>query len=129
MRRLADRVCVLYHGQVMELGPVEEVFEPPYHPYTLTLLMSLPGSPLRAGQAMARAEPEREPELQGCAFAGRCPWQPDARSYTEPPPLHTTDRGVAIRCHLPLTDLADLARPQAVAPNHAMQTREAGTTP
>ena len=129
VRRLADRVCVLYHGQVMELGPVEEVFEPPYHPYTLTLLMSLPGSPLRAGQAMARAEPEREPEPQGCAFAGRCPWQPDGRCYTEPPPLQTTPGGVAIRCHLPLADLAGLARPQEAPHTLAPQESEAGTTP
>jgi peptide/nickel transport system ATP-binding protein len=129
VRRLADRVCVLYHGQIMELGPVDAVFEPPYHPYTLTLLMSLPGSHLRSGQSVSRPEPERGPELQACAFAGRCPWQPDARCYSEPPPLHKTDRGVAIRCHLPLVDLTDLARRQAAAPNHAKQNREEGTTP
>jgi peptide/nickel transport system ATP-binding protein len=129
VRRLADRVCVLYHGQMMQVGPVEAVFEPPFHPYTLTLLMSLPGSHLRPGQPVARSEPTRAPEPQGCAFAGRCPWQPDERCYTQPPPLHITDRDVAIRCHLPLADLSNLAGADGSLSTHATQTSQAGQTP
>ena len=129
VRRLADRVCVLYHGQVMELGPVEAVFEPPFHPYTLTLLMSLPGSPLRSGQAPARAEASRTPEPQGCAFAGRCPWQPDERCYTTPPPRHVTASGVAIHCHLPLDRLAILAAPGGPLATHDHRERAAGQAP
>jgi len=108
VRRLADRVCVLYHGQVMELGPTENVFATPFHPYTLTLLRSVPGSELRRGHAPAPADASRAPEPQGCAFAGRCQWQPDARCFSEPPPRHETTDGLSIRCHLPLARLTTL---------------------
>jgi peptide/nickel transport system ATP-binding protein len=129
VRRLSDRVCVLYHGQVMQLGPVEAVFEPPYHPYTLTLMMSLPGSTLRSDQPLARAEPTRSPEPQGCAFAGRCPWQPDDRCFTEPAPVRKTEHGVTIRCHLPLSELATIARPAVSPSTRDPHRKEVGHAP
>jgi peptide/nickel transport system ATP-binding protein len=125
VRRLADRVCVLYHGQVMELGPVEAVFEPPFHPYTLTLLMSVPGSTLRSDEPLARSEASRVPDPQGCAFAGRCPWQPDDRCYTQPPPLHSSHGGVSIRCHLALDALMDIGRKSSGRPDDTQATGQA----
>ncbi|MEX0921977.1 MAG: ABC transporter ATP-binding protein [Rhodovibrionaceae bacterium] len=129
VRRLADRVCVLYHGQMMEQGRVAAVFAPPYHPYTLTLLMSVPGSPLRKTTIEPAAREERKPEPQGCAFAGRCPWQPDERCYDQPPPLHRTEGGLAIRCHLPLDDLMRIGLEAEENAPSAAQERKAGNLP
>jgi peptide/nickel transport system ATP-binding protein len=111
VRRLADRVCVLYHGQMMETGPTETVFSPPFHPYTMTLLRSVPGSEFRAGRLPVPADDSRVPEPQGCAFAGRCPWQPDDRCFTERPPEHRNDDGSSIQCHLPTSRLEALDDP------------------
>ena len=42
VRTLADRVGVLFRGQLMEVGGVEDIFTPPFHPYTYELLMAVP---------------------------------------------------------------------------------------
>jgi len=71
---VCDRVLVMYGGQLVEVGSVEEVFERPLHPYTRGLMDSLPtgdGRPLRPipGRVPAAGEwPE------GCRFAPRCRW-------------------------------------------------------
>jgi len=129
VRRLADRVCVLYHGQVMEIGTTEAVFAPPYHPYTLSLLLSVPGSTLRADKPAAPAEPDRQPEPDGCAFAGRCPWQPDDRCFSDPPPLRSTDDGLSVRCHLPLERLMRLASPIESTISACSSERKENTAP
>ena len=62
VRMLADRVGVLFRGEIMEIGAAEAVFKPPFHPYTLTLLQSVPDprkrerkAPARPGMAETRA--------------------------------------------------------------------------
>jgi peptide/nickel transport system ATP-binding protein len=105
VRRLADRVCVLYHGQIMESGPVDALFGPPFHPYTFSLLISVPGSSYCASLPHVSAQTDRIPAPGGCAFAGRCTWRPDDRCFTEPPPLHTAESGLEIRCHLSAAEL------------------------
>jgi ABC-type dipeptide/oligopeptide/nickel transport system ATPase component len=51
MRYIADRIVVYYKGEVVEDGETEKVFSKPTHPYTLSLLLSYPGSPLNATHA------------------------------------------------------------------------------
>ncbi len=69
-----DRVAVMYAGRIVEKGPVSEVFERPYHPYTRGLLESLP----RIDQQISKLQPIRGTvpaphELpEGCAFEPRC---------------------------------------------------------
>jgi len=48
MRYIADRIVVYYKGEVVEVGETEKVFSKPTHPYTLSLLLSYPGSPVNA---------------------------------------------------------------------------------
>ena len=79
VRHIADRVAVMYLGNLVELGPTERVFRTPQHPYTQSLLSAIPGSqaadagvtdeevPLRGTPPSPRDPPE------GCAFATRCP--------------------------------------------------------
>jgi len=76
VRHIADRVAVMYLGNVVELGPAESVYTDPSHPYTLSLLSAIPGSgsPWSGERVQLRGAPPspRDPP-QGCPFATRCP--------------------------------------------------------
>jgi len=75
VRHIADRVAVMYLGEVMELGPTERVFSDPAHPYTESLLSAIPGSLVETGERITlRGMPPspRDPP-SGCRFSGRCP--------------------------------------------------------
>ncbi len=134
VRMLADRVGVMFHGQLMEVGRTAEIFTPPFHPYTHTLLLAVPspGKQTRAGTARQRQRPPAK--STGCAFAGRCPWQPGPICDTTPPPWQRPAGGtLALRCHLPLDELAALAtwspaepagEPGAAAPQPRVQREQ-----
>lgn len=110
VRMLADRVCVLFRGQVMELGPREQVFAPPFHPYTQSLLEAVP-VPLRKRKP-ARQKPADAAETgPGCAYAGRCAAEIPGTCRATPPPWRETPQGLAIRCHHTLEDLHKKASP------------------
>ena len=109
VRGLADRVGVLYRGQLMELGEVEAIFRPPFHPYTLSLLLAVPGArPADAPPALTAAA-FTPPAEQGCAFAGRCPYQRGELCVTTPPPWREAGPDLSIRCHIPLPELSAIA--------------------
>jgi len=96
----ADRVAVMYAGQIIEEGPAQAVLHNPGHPYTRGLLASVPGAapgvPLRG----IEGAPPRLGELPpGCAFAPRCPEQFD-RCKTVMPESWAHDTGTVARCHL-----------------------------
>jgi peptide/nickel transport system ATP-binding protein len=106
VRNLADRIGVLFRGQLMELGEVEDVFKPPFHPYTYELLMAVPsiGRVRRPTKGkMQEAEPTTR---QGCAFAGRCMWQVGKICEEQPPPWRQSGPKHKIRCHIPLHELS-----------------------
>jgi peptide/nickel transport system ATP-binding protein len=102
VRRMCDRVGVLYAGRLVEEGPAGEVFHDPRHPYTVGLLRCLP----RGGVAKSERQldtipgllPELGAELPGCVFADRCGL---ARQICreEEPPLHLVSARRASRCH------------------------------
>jgi peptide/nickel transport system ATP-binding protein len=112
VRYVADRVVVLYLGQVVEQGSTDEVFAPPYHPYTEALLAavplataSLPRTPLVLdGPLPSVIEPP-----PGCPFVSRCPRQLGAVCETEPPPWQENAPGHFIACHIPLATLRQSA--------------------
>jgi peptide/nickel transport system ATP-binding protein len=110
IRYLSDRICVLYLGRVMELGPAESVFSPPHHPYTEALLSAVPtvdgASPERIrldGEIPSAADPP-----SGCVFHTRCPRKVGEICETTEPPLAEAEPGHAIRCHIPLAELREL---------------------
>ena len=76
VRHIADRVAVMYLGNIVELGPTESVYADPAHPYTLSLLSAIPGSgsPWDGDRVTLRGAPPspRDPP-EGCPFATRCP--------------------------------------------------------
>ncbi len=72
---VSDRVAVLYFGKVVEIGPAEEIFAHPKHPYTRLLAESAPvvGRPLAARDAKETELPDPLNPPPGCPFAARCP--------------------------------------------------------
>ncbi len=89
VRFVADRVAVMYLGELVEIGPVRDVLERPYHPYTKALLAALPAP--EPGRRKTRYRVTGEiPTLihppPGCRFAARCPFAVD-RCRTESPAL------------------------------------------
>ena len=103
VRHLARRVGVLYDGEMMETGETDEMFAPPFHPYTRSLLASLPGTGVVGGQPVAAAAPASR---RGCAFAGRCPVQRGSLCVDEPPPWRRAGATLRVRCHIPVDELA-----------------------
>lgn len=88
VRRLCDRVAVMYLGKIVEEGPVEEVFRSPRHPYTAALIQSIPEiDPARAlPVAPLPGEPPSPLQLpSGCAFHPRCRYVRPACSHVAPP--------------------------------------------
>jgi peptide/nickel transport system ATP-binding protein len=102
-RYVADDILVMYAGQIVESGPVEQVLAEPLHPYTRLLLKAVPDPAkklhterieIRKGQASAAIDPP-----QGCRFVARCPLAVDVCSRVTPV-LVETRRGQAARCHV-----------------------------
>ena len=93
VRYLADRVMVMYLGHVVEIGTTDQVFEPPYHPYTEALLSAVPIADTRVMKAHIVLEgdiPSAVNPPPGCPFQTRCPRKhqvPGNLCETELPPL------------------------------------------
>jgi peptide/nickel transport system ATP-binding protein len=97
---VADDVGVMYAGHLVELGPVQDVFEHPRHPYTKALLRSIPKQYRADGPlpTLRGSVPNLSRLPPGCAFAPRCPLARDAcRSNPGPPLASVWERGVPRR--------------------------------
>ena len=103
VRYIADRVAVMYLGKIVELGAAEEITEQPRHPYTISLMASVPVAdpdlPL-AGAAAHGDVPSPVNPPSGCPFHPRCPYRVDACSRTMPE-LVTDRDGHTLACHNP----------------------------
>jgi oligopeptide/dipeptide ABC transporter, ATP-binding protein, C-terminal domain len=107
VRSLADRIGVLFRGQLMEIGEVDEIFSPPFHPYTYDLLMSVP-SIQRAPRRLARRQaPNGVVKASGCPFAGRCAWRLGRICEEQAPPWREISATHRIRCHIDGAGLAE----------------------
>jgi|SRR5579884_459753 len=101
-RYLADRVLVLYAGQIMESAPAETIMAEPLHPYTKLLLSAVPKPRHREGRLRIETRGEIPTVIDpqpGCRFANRCP-HVMARCRTETPALLEVAPGHAVRCFL-----------------------------
>jgi len=104
---LSDRVAVLYQGRLCEIGPSNQVYASPSHPYTEVLLGAvLEPDPDTAPTLSADDIVELSPPARGCPFQRRCPRKIGSICDSETPPWHRLDSGHAIRCHHKIDDLA-----------------------
>ncbi|HWL18172.1 MAG TPA: ABC transporter ATP-binding protein [Bradyrhizobium sp.] len=112
VRHVADRVVVMYLGRVMEQGRVEEIFSPPYHPYTEALLSAIPiPDPTKGRGRRVRLTgdiPSPVNPPAGCRFTGRCPRKLGEICDSVPPPEHKVSSTHTIACHLPLDQLVEV---------------------
>jgi peptide/nickel transport system ATP-binding protein len=109
VRYLADRIVVMYLGQVMEQGTTEEIFAPPYHPYTEALLSAVPIADLRFKKRKVPIEgdlPSPSNPPRGCPFWTRCGYVIAGVCADQPPPLRAFSHDHRIACHLPVDTLA-----------------------
>lgn len=106
VRYLSDRVMVMYLGHVVELGDTDQVFSPPYHPYTEALLSAVPIADTSVQKEHIVLEgdiPSAMNPPPGCPFQTRCRWKgqvPGGLCETEVPPVRHLDDGHQIKCHL-----------------------------
>lgn len=100
VRNMADRVCVMYAGQVVEQAPVHEFFSRVGHPYVQQLLASLPSFAKREEKlsVISGGVPALDALPSGCRFHPRCLYAFE-RCGTEEPQLQPIDNRI-IRCHL-----------------------------
>ncbi|RIK38105.1 MAG: ABC transporter ATP-binding protein [Chloroflexi bacterium] len=106
VRAIADRVAVLYQGRLCEVGTVTQVYTPPFHPYTETLLAAVPEPiPGKRARLLDKDLPIAAPPPRGCPFQQRCPRRLGSICDEETPPWQLSPTGHAIRCHIPLDGL------------------------
>ncbi|USZ69506.1 ABC transporter ATP-binding protein [Halorussus salilacus] len=87
-----DRVAVMYAGDIVEVGPVDEIFHNPSHPYTYTLLESIPDEDKERLTPIEGSVPDLIDMHEGCHFAPRCPWeQPECTGNEIPNLQHGPD--------------------------------------
>lgn len=103
VRYLSDRVVVMYLGQIMEKGSTEEIFSPPYHPYTEALLSAVPIADTTISKRKIVLQGELPSPLnppKGCPFCTRCPYVIEGLCESTPPPVKEFAPRHAIACHL-----------------------------
>jgi len=114
VRYLADRVVVMYLGQIMEVGTAAEMFTPPWHPYTEALLSTAPSldATTRGRRTVLQGEiPSAMDSGPGCPFHTRCPRKLGPICETVKPIEQRTTSGRRIACHISIAVLDHIAVP------------------
>jgi len=106
VRYLSDRVMVMYLGHVVEMGTTDQVFQPPYHPYTEALLSAVPIADTSIEKQHIVLEgdiPSAMNPPSGCPFQTRCRWKSEVGNNlceTEVPPVRMLGEDHQVKCHL-----------------------------
>src|SRR5580658_2341598 len=101
VRLMSHRIAVMYLGKIVELGFTEQVFTTPRHPYTRSLLASVPvagGRRVSRDFSLEGEPPNPANKPTGCAFRTRCP-RAETRCAAEEPALRTLEAGSQAACH------------------------------
>jgi len=112
VRYVADRIAVMYLGQIVDIGPAERVFEAPHHPYTEALLSAIPTLAAGARPRIRLHGPIPSPSdpPSGCRFHTRCPRAISGLCAEVEPPWQDGADGHRYRCHIRPDDLARAQR-------------------
>ena len=114
VRYLSDRVMVMYLGHVVEMGTTDQVFAPPYHPYTEALLSAVPiadTSIVKEHIVLEGDIPSAMNPPSGCPFQTRCRWKDKVGGGlcdSTVPPIRTMANGHQLKCHLDQTVLDEM---------------------
>ena len=117
VRYFSDDIAVMYLGRIVEIGPAEKIYDPPYHPYTEALLAAVPIADPTAEQKEIRLSgnvPSALNPPSGCYFHTRCPRRaemlPDGGKICEmeKPPWQQNGEGHRILCHIPIDKLMEI---------------------
>jgi len=106
VRYLSDRVIVMYLGHIVESGTTDQVFSPPYHPYTEALLSAVPIADTRIKRKRIVLDgdiPSAVNPPSGCPFQTRCSYKSDVKGNlceTTLPETRTLKNGHQVKCHL-----------------------------
>ena len=114
VKNVSDRVAVMYLGKLCEIGPAEQLYESPAHPYTKALLAAVPEPDpdvALGGEVLAGEPPSPVDPPSGCRFRTRCPLATE-RCALEEPPMREVAPGHFVACH---PDLAATATPATAA--------------
>ena len=100
---VSDRVAVMYFGEIVEIGPAQEIFTKPKHPYTKLLAESAPkiGTKLQLNEKSNTDLPDPTHPPKGCAFFARCNHSTD-KCLDAHPELQSDENSVFVACHNPL---------------------------
>lgn len=117
MRFISDFIAIMYLGKIVEYGPVDRIYPPPYHPYTEALLSAIPVPDPTAKRKRIRLQGEVPSALNppsGCSFHTRCHRRQllaDAGKICEieVPPRQKTEDGHYLNCHIPIATLKEIA--------------------
>ena len=95
-RELADRIGVMYCGQIVEIGETQQILKYPQHPYTKGLIGAMPS---RGFQVMEGFMPSFSDVPEGCGFEPRCSRRRDVCAR-KVPEMYSGDGGSQLRCFL-----------------------------
>jgi oligopeptide/dipeptide ABC transporter ATP-binding protein len=120
VRYLSDTIGVMYLGKMVELGPADDVYFKPVHPYTKGLIDTIPIADPAVERAtvqkgVAGELPSAINPPSGCRFRTRCPYAQEICAEEEPPLRPFTAAGHVAACHFPLRE-PEAAAQAAVAP-------------
>ena len=108
VRYLSDRIVVMYLGRIMEQGSTEDIFAPPYHPYTEALLSAVPIADTHVKKRHVVLEGELPSPLNplpGCPFQTRCQYVMPGKCDQGEVPVREMGDGHQIACHLSMDEL------------------------
>ena len=106
VRYIADRVVVMYLGHIVEQGTTDQIFSPPYHPYTEALLSAIPIADTSVTKKHIVLEgdiPSAMNPPSGCPFQTRCGYKDQVDGglcEKDVPPVRNLDGGHQVKCHL-----------------------------
>jgi len=103
--QMADRVMVMYAGQIVENTETDTIFTHPWHPYTHGLLNSIPSTDVKVKRLNVIPGVVPSPMFypKGCRFSPRCPYAQEKCRQSQPE-LIEVERNHLVRCHYPLSD-------------------------
>jgi len=131
VRYMADRVVVMYLGHIVEQGTTDEVFAPPYHPYTEALLSAVPIADTSIKKRRIILEgnlPSVMNPPTGCPFHTRCPRKIGSICETQEPPVREPSPGHRIACHIEEAELAKMEPVIEMTPAQASDGTAAATS-